>query len=82
MPCDPAAMIAHFASTHHFKSYDEERDPSLSANANALHALALSSSSQAPDISAIQKLVVFLADRWSGSDRPAEDKWVSIMAGL
>lgn len=71
---DPRAMLKVFETTTHFRTYTGERDPSLTANCNALSALL-----KQPDVSSfgsqIQKTTKFLCDYWWHSDGEIEDKW-------
>lgn len=69
------AMVDEFDTPTHFKTFAGERDPSLSANCNALLALVhqkdmLSYSTQ------IQKAAKFLCDHWWNADGSVKDKWV------
>ncbi|TLD19064.1 hypothetical protein PspLS_09766 [Pyricularia sp. CBS 133598] len=70
----PDGMIKAFERETHFQTYPNERDPSFSANCNALLALLcqtdLSSSS-----AQILKLVQFLSNAWWITDGPIKDKW-------
>lgn len=70
----PKQMIKMFEANTHFRTYPGERDPSLTANCNALSALL-----RQPDVmnygSQIQKITKFLCDYWWQSDENIKDKW-------
>ena len=70
-------MMAEFECETHFKTYSLERDPSFSANTNALLALL-----RQPDVSRFSSQVLkttkFLCDYWWNSDNEISDKWVRI----
>ena len=74
-------MLEEFESETHFKTYSLERDPSFSANTNALLALL-----RQPDASRfssqILKAAKFLCDYWWSSDNEISDKWVRILNTL
>ncbi|PYH91566.1 ent-kaurene synthase [Aspergillus ellipticus CBS 707.79] len=69
---DPSSLVQYFEATDHFQTYQLERDPSFSANANILLALLI-----APDPGAysqqIEKAVKFMLSRWE--DGALRDKW-------
>ena len=69
-------IVQSFAAPTHFKTYDQERNPSLSANANALLALLLDTY-QNYDME-IQKIIVFILVTFKKSAQLPADKWVSI----
>lgn len=70
----PLQMAKVFEANTHFRTYQGERDPSLTANCNALAALLTQ-----PDVmnygSQIQKTTKFLCDYWWHSDGQIRDKW-------
>jgi hypothetical protein len=69
------AMVKEFETSTHFKTYAGERDPSLSANCNAL--LALVHQKELLEYSTqIQKVTKFLCDYWWDADGAVQDKWV------
>lgn len=74
-------MLEEFESEIHFKTYSLERDPSFSANANALLAL-LRQSDASRFSSQILKVAKFLCDYWWNSDNEISDKWVRIINTL
>ncbi|KAK8104680.1 Ent-kaur-16-ene synthase [Apiospora kogelbergensis] len=73
-PASPQSMIQAFETETHFCTYPGERDPSPTANCNALLALL-----DQPDVSLysaeIQKLAHFLCDVWWNTDGRIADKW-------
>jgi len=78
-PVSPRSLIEVFEAETHFRTYAGERDPSPTANCNALLALL-----QQPDVSLyatqIEKVARFLVDFWWKSDGKIMDKWVRITA--
>ncbi|KAK1595401.1 ent-kaurene synthase [Colletotrichum navitas] len=67
-------MIKAFECETHFQTYPKERDPSFSANCNAL--LALLCQADLSSFSAqILKVVRFLSETWWNTDGPIKDKW-------
>lgn len=69
-------MIKEYEAEEHFKTYAFERNPSFSANCNALNAL-LSMESRLQDYRAqIEKVLLFLRRTWWEADRSINDKWV------
>lgn len=71
-----AAMVREFEGEDHFKTYPRERDPSFSANCNALLAL-LQQTDVSSYSSQITKAVCFLCNYWWDADDVVTDKWVS-----
>ncbi|KAI1816639.1 terpene synthase family protein [Poronia punctata] len=73
-PVSPKSLVKLFEADTHFRTYAGERDPSATANCNALLALL-----QQPDVSAysgqILKVTKFLVDFWWTSDGEIMDKW-------
>ncbi|KAJ3498469.1 hypothetical protein NLG97_g1096 [Lecanicillium saksenae] len=69
-------MIESFEAEGHFKTYAFERDPSFSANCNALSAL-LCQTDVTQYFPQIHKIVRFLCDCWWNSDGKIKDKWNS-----
>ncbi|KAL7928807.1 Ent-kaurene synthase [Trichoderma chlorosporum] len=69
---DRAPLVWNFESSSHFKTYQLERTPSVSANCNVLLALLTS-----PDVDQyalqIEKAVKFLCSRWN--ENKLQDKW-------
>ena len=68
------SMLVNFKSKNgHLHTYPGERDPSFSANCNALRAL-LRDSSVAENMTEVSRVLAFLCDSWwSGF---CKDKWV------
>jgi hypothetical protein len=68
-------MIQHFEAESHFRTYASERDPSFSANCNAL--LALLHQQDPPRYEAqILKIAQFLCGYWWDTHGTPCDKWV------
>ncbi|KAF2764025.1 hypothetical protein EJ03DRAFT_378939 [Teratosphaeria nubilosa] len=71
---NPSRMVEVFEADNHFRTYAGERDPSFTADCNALLALL-----HQPDVSAyahqIRKITLFLCDYWWKSDGKIKDKW-------
>ena len=72
----PERMIKEFESETHFRTYSLERDPSFTANTNALLAL-LHRQDASRFSSQIVKAAEFLCKYWWDSDNEIRDKWVS-----
>lgn len=70
------SMVQSFEADDHFRTYPGERDPSFSANCNALLALL-----HQPEVShyatQILKATCFLCKYWWESGAGIKDKWVS-----
>ncbi|KAK7976643.1 salicylate synthetase [Apiospora arundinis] len=73
-PASPQSMIQAFETETHFCTYPGERDPSPTANCNALLAL-LGQSDVSLYSAQIQKLAHFLCDVWWNTDGRIADKW-------
>ncbi|KAJ2985001.1 hypothetical protein NUW58_g5768 [Xylaria curta] len=73
-PVSPKSLIETFEGENHFITYKGERDPSPTANCNALLALL-----HQPDVSVyssqIEKIARFLIDFWWTSDGKTAEKW-------
>ncbi|KAI1359805.1 Copalyl diphosphate synthase [Xylaria arbuscula] len=73
-PVSPDSLIEVFETDTHFRTYAGERDPSPTANCNALLALL-----HQPDVSKfstqIHKIAKFLVDFWWKADGKIVDKW-------
>ncbi|KAI1745503.1 Copalyl diphosphate synthase [Xylaria scruposa] len=73
-PVSPKTLIDVFEAETHFRTYAGERDPSPTANCNALLALL-----HQPDVSLfsgqILKVAKFLVDFWWQADGKIVDKW-------
>lgn len=74
---DPEKMIKEFESETHFRTYSLERDPSFTANTNALLAL-LHRQDASRFSSQIIKAAEFLCKYWWDSDGEIRDKWVCV----
>ncbi|KAL1601386.1 hypothetical protein SLS60_006298 [Paraconiothyrium brasiliense] len=70
----PESMIKAFEADTHFRTYAGERDPSCTANSNALLAL-LHQTNVSLYSKQILKITKFLCDHWWSSDGKIEDKW-------
>ncbi|KAL2015848.1 hypothetical protein VTK56DRAFT_4695 [Thermocarpiscus australiensis] len=73
-PVDPGPLIEAFEAESYFRTYPSERDPSLSANCNALLAL-LHQPDPSRHSSQIKKLVKFICHCWWVTDGEIKDKW-------
>ncbi|KAM7190979.1 ent-kaurene synthase [Naviculisporaceae sp. PSN 640] len=71
---DPSKMIESFESDTHFKTYPCERNPSFSANCNALLAL-LHQEKPGRHATQTHKAVGFLCEYWWNSTDKIQDKW-------
>lgn len=69
---DRAPLVRHFEGSDHFRTYQLERDSSVSANCNVLLAL-LTSANVDEYVSQIDKIANFLCTSWN-ADR-LQDKW-------
>ncbi|KAF2744065.1 hypothetical protein M011DRAFT_461105 [Sporormia fimetaria CBS 119925] len=70
-----AALVREFDTPTHLKTYSGERDPSLSANCNALMSLLLDSSDFPGKSTTIDKVLRFLIREWSSEFGQLKDKW-------
>ncbi|KAG8156333.1 hypothetical protein KVR01_013785 [Diaporthe batatas] len=70
----PRSMIDAFEGKTHFRTYPTERDPSFSANCNALLAL-LHQEVPQEYMEPITKISAFLCDIWWNSMSKIQDKW-------
>lgn len=69
-------IVEHFDSLHCLKTYKSERNPSVSANCNALLSVLLDSDSARPQYAAIQKMIQFICEKWRNASGSLDDKWV------
>ncbi|KAH8645693.1 hypothetical protein BX600DRAFT_484952 [Xylariales sp. PMI_506] len=69
---DRSPLIRHFEGSSHFRTYQFERDPSVSANCNVLLAL-LTSPNVVQYATQINKAAGFLCTRWNANR--LQDKW-------
>ncbi|KAL8794967.1 MAG: hypothetical protein Q9195_002549 [Heterodermia aff. obscurata] len=74
-------IVDYFDSEHCLKTYRSERNPSVSANCNALFALVLDQTSSSSRIKTIEKVVTFVCERWTSANGCLEDKGVSTHLG-
>ncbi|KAF2728061.1 hypothetical protein EJ04DRAFT_556991 [Polyplosphaeria fusca] len=72
VPIDCAPMVKKFENGDHFRTYELERNPSVSANCNVLLAL-LESETADEHVPEIVKILTFLLTVWSSGEVP--DKW-------
>ncbi|KAK2594823.1 hypothetical protein QQS21_007451 [Conoideocrella luteorostrata] len=70
---NPQKLVDVFEVQTHFRTYAGERDPSLTANCNAL--IALLQSDPSAYSSQVLKITKFLSDYWWKSDGKIKDKW-------
>jgi len=73
-PVGPDHMIATFETQPHFRTYGLERDPSFSANCNALTAL-LNTPHASQASPQIKKIVTFPSNHWWKTHGHISDKW-------
>ncbi|RHZ63609.1 terpene synthase family protein [Aspergillus thermomutatus] len=73
-PVSAHGLIEEFEGPSHFRTYHGERDPSFTANCNALLAL-LSRPDASTFVTQIQKAAAFLCDVWWTADSHIGDKW-------
>ncbi|PSN61437.1 hypothetical protein BS50DRAFT_578453 [Corynespora cassiicola Philippines] len=69
------AIVAEFDGPRCLRTYRGERDPSVSANCNALMSLLMDNQDFADKSSAIEKAVVFVHDAWTDAEGELLDKW-------
>lgn len=78
-PVPATGLLFEFEGKTHFRTYQGERDPSFTANCNAL--LALLSQPDLPALAPqIEKAMTFLCDTWWEADGHIGDKWVSSLS--
>ena len=75
-PTAPDALLRNFETETHFRTYEQERDPSFSANCNVLIAL-LHAPDPSRNVQAINKSARFLCDQYLSYKSDIRDKWVS-----
>jgi hypothetical protein len=75
IPTSPDTLIQEYESESHFKTYQQERDPSFSANCNVLNAFlhCPDPSQYAPQIG---KALHFLCTTFRQDGNTVRDKWV------
>ena len=74
-PVDFRPLIEMFERESNFVCFGFERNPSLSANCNALLAF-VHSPNTAQYLSQIEKCIRFVCNEWCNSNGPLIDKWV------
>ena len=70
-------IVKGFDAPKALKTYRRERDPSISANCNALLSMVLDKSEYASKGATIEKIVSFICDSWMDTEGSTKDKWVS-----
>ena len=70
-------IVRCFDAPTALKTYRIERDPSISANCNALLSMVLDKSDYPSKGITIEKIVSFIYDSWRDTEGPIKDKWVS-----
>lgn len=71
-----SCIVGHFDSSKHLKTYSAERNPSVSANCNALLSIILDSEEYPLKNAAIEKVVNFVCESWWSASGSLDDKWV------
>ncbi len=74
------SIVKEFGGTRCLKTYQSERDPSVSANCNALMSLLMDETEFTEKSTIIEKIVLFLWDAWSAASGEIQDKWVSVQS--
>lgn len=70
-------IVERFDAPKALKTYRIERDPSISANCNALFSIVLDKSDYPSKGTIIEKIVSFICDSWMDTEGSIKDKWVS-----
>ena len=70
-------IVRSFDAPKALKTYRIERDPSISANCNALLSMVLDKSDYPSKGMTIEKVVSFICDGWMDTEGSIKDKWVS-----
>ncbi|KAI9688292.1 MAG: geranylgeranyl pyrophosphate synthetase [Bogoriella megaspora] len=73
-PTSPKSLLQEFEEATHFKTYQQERDPSFSANCNVLNSL-LHVETPSDYTSQIEKTIKFLCATFQDSNKTVRDKW-------
>lgn len=71
-----SSIVKEFDAATCLKTYRGERDPSVSANCNALMSILLDSHDYAMKDPTIEKIVRFVLAEWNASGGSMQDKWV------
>ena len=69
-------IVKFFESTQGLKTYRAERNPSVSANYNALLSIVLDSDEYPAKTGVIEKVTVFICNTWWSSSGTLSEKWV------
>ena len=69
-------IVEIFDSTQCLKTYRVERNPSVSANCNALLSIVVDSDQYPSKIETIEKVAAFICNSWWSSSGMLNDKWV------
>ena len=69
-------IVRSFDAPKALKTYRIERDPSISANCNALLCMVLDKSDYPSKSMTIEKVVSFICDSWMDTEGSIKDKWV------
>ena len=72
-------IVQHFDSPECLKTYSAERNPSVSANCNALLSMVLDAEGRESNLAAIVKVTTFICDSWWRANGSLNDKWVCLM---
>lgn len=75
-------IIARFETANCLKTYDFERDPSLSANCNGLLAILFDKSEYDGKDRVVEKIVRFICSSWFTANGILGDKWVCCTASI
>lgn len=70
-------IIENFQGQQCLKTYAAERDPSISANCNALISMLVDKHDYPSKMNAAEKILAFLLGSWKNSNGNIKDKWVS-----
>jgi hypothetical protein len=70
------AIVEEFDGLQCLRTYQGERDPSVSANCNALMSVLLDGSDFPSKTATMEKIITFLYDVWVSNKGKIEDKWV------
>lgn len=74
-------ILEEFSAPHSLRTYRGERNPSVSANCNALLSLLVDTAEYEGKSATIQKIVKFIYDSWMEVKGEIKDKWVSVTFG-
>lgn len=77
-----AHTVEHFDSSKCLKTYIAERNPSISANCNALLSIVLDSEEYQSKTPTIEKVTAYVCNSWWDTDGSLDDKWVSLPSTL